>query len=117
MAASLQRSTRHARQRMNARFITRTACPVCTGHEIQTLFSRPYAEPQLRHALELFYARVGKLDYESLEGAEYVVQRCGECGLVFQRDVPNDFLLGLLYEEWISPSLAYTRYHSQVAPL
>lgn len=100
---------------MNPHFITRPSCPGCSGRTTRTIFSRPYAESRLRAALEAFYAEVGHLDYEVLLGADYVLQRCEACSLVFQRDVPDDFLLGRLYEEWISPARAFERFHAHPA--
>jgi SAM-dependent methyltransferase len=101
---------------MNAHFVTRPACPGCDSRAVQLVFSRAYDEPRLRTALCRFYADVGELDYDALLGAGYVVQKCTACGLHFQRDVPDDFLLARLYEEWISPERAYARFHSHVSP-
>jgi SAM-dependent methyltransferase len=101
---------------MNAHFLTRRTCPGCGGPATRTVFSRPYAEPTFRAALEGFYAEVGRLDYSALLGAVYVLQQCRDCGLYFQRDVPDSVLLERLYEEWISPERAHARFHSQVSP-
>lgn len=101
---------------MNPHFITRQACPACCGGNTTAIFSRPYADAALRAALERFYAEVGRLDYEALLGADYVVHACADCGLYFQRDVPDDFLLGQLYEKWISPHRAYERFHARTPP-
>lgn len=32
--------------------------------------------------------------------AEYALLRCEQCGLIYQRDVPNEALMKLLYDEW-----------------
>jgi len=101
---------------MNAHFITRPTCPACGGGNATTIFSRPYADTTLRAALEKFYAEVGGLEYEALLGADYVVHACPGCGLYFQRDVPDDYLLGQLYEKWISPQRAYERFHAHPPP-
>lgn len=102
---------------MNAHFLTRSACPVCEGRSARTLLARPYAESRLRAALENFYRDVGGLDYEALLGAEYILLLCPDCGLAYQRDVPDDLLLGRLYEEWISPEKAFARFHATVSPV
>lgn len=95
---------------MNARFRSRPACPACGAAPAVTLFARPYDEPRLRAALERFYAEVGRIDCAALAGAEFVVQRCPRCTLVFQRDVPDDTLLARLYEEWIDPEKTRRRH-------
>lgn len=99
---------------MNRHFVTRTSCPACGGHEAVSLFRRSYDEPVFRRGLETFYAEVGGLDYAALQGAEYVLRACSSCGLVYQRDIPDDSLLARLYEEWISPEKAFARYHAQL---
>ena len=103
------------RSGMNPHFVTRKTCPGCSSRGLRTIFSRPYAEARLRSALEQFYAEVGRLDYDALLGADYIVQACADCGLHFQRDVPDDFLLAELYEKWISPERAYARFHAHVS--
>lgn len=101
---------------MNPHFVTRHVCPVCHRAQIKTLFARPYADAALRSALERFYAEVGGLDYAALLGADYIVQACTECGLYFQRDVPDDHLLEQLYERWISPQKSFDRFHARTPP-
>lgn len=99
---------------MNPHFITRHSCPGCGCRRTTAVFSRPYGEPALRAALENFYADVGRLDYAALLGADYVVHSCTDCGLHFQRDIPDDFLLARLYEEWISPQRSFERFHAHL---
>jgi SAM-dependent methyltransferase len=101
---------------MNARFVTRHACPACATSRIQRVFARPYADPHLREALTAFYAEVGELDYAALLGAEYALARCHHCGLIFQTEVPDATLLARLYEEWISPARAFARHHGDPPP-
>jgi SAM-dependent methyltransferase len=96
---------------MNRHFVTRGRCPACDHCSTSLLFSREYQEPRLRVALENFYAHVGRLDYNALLGAEFIIQSCQNCGLLFQREVPDNFLLSKLYEEWISPEKARARFH------
>jgi hypothetical protein len=40
-----------------------------------------------------------------LQGAEYILQECGDCGLIFQKQVLNVLLMNKLYEEWIDPKI------------
>ncbi len=101
---------------MISAFSARTACPACGAAAAERLFARPYAEPRLRAALTAFYAQVGALDYSALLDAEYALDRCVDCGLVFQVEAPADPLLARLYEEWISPEKAFTRGHRDLPP-
>jgi hypothetical protein len=101
---------------MNASFHSRRFCPACSAANCGSLCTRPYSEPQLRAALTAFYAQVGGLDYSVLLEGEYAIVRCFDCGLVFQLHVPNDAMLGRLYEEWIDPAQAFARFHRDQPP-
>lgn len=101
---------------MNASFLVRTACPTCDSTAWVPLFTRRYSESRLRAALTAFYAEVGGLDYSVLIGADYTLAHCHDCGLVFQVHVPDETLLGRLYEEWIDPQQAYARFHRNPPP-
>lgn len=88
--------------------MTRTACPACVGERWETWYTCRYLDAPIRDYLQAFYARQGgRVEFEYLEGAEYAIVRCQDCGLVFQRDVPDDWLLSKLYEEWINPVNAF----------
>ncbi len=102
---------------MNKHFRRRLECPACAGSRPRSLLIRRYDEPSLRAALENFYATVGQLDYACLHGATYELQRCEDCHLVYQQFVPDEFILGTLYEEWINPQKAFARYHVTVTPV
>jgi 2-polyprenyl-3-methyl-5-hydroxy-6-metoxy-1,4-benzoquinol methylase len=53
---------------------------------------------------------MGMIEFEYLDGASFILSECNDCGLVFQQETPNDFLMFKLYEEWIDPQLAYQRF-------
>src|ERR1019366_1114632 len=55
---------------------------------------------------EKFYAPQGEIEFKYLEGAVYSLLKCGECDLIFQREIPNDDLMERLYEHWIEPPKA-----------
>jgi SAM-dependent methyltransferase len=58
----------------------------------------------MRDYLVAFYADIGKgVEFEYLQDAHYVLEECRDCGLMYQREVPDLFLLHKLYEEWIDP--------------
>lgn len=88
---------------MNVHFIERTRCPCCLESRFRVLRELPYADPVMRRYLDDFYRDVGGVDHDALAGAVYSVAHCEACGAFFQRDIPDDHLLGKLYEEWIDP--------------
>lgn len=91
-------------------FSARPNCPAC-GASGREIFHRPYSDDLLRISLTNFYGVVGKLDYETLDGATYAVAECTGCRSYFQSQIPSDVLLGRLYEEWIDPEMARIRFH------
>jgi hypothetical protein len=90
----------------HAYFIERTACPCCVSTDIRTIYECGFDVDPIRAYLEAFYEAQGGVEFEYLQGASFVVRQCGQCNLIFQGQIGNDFLLQKLYEEWINPSRA-----------
>jgi len=90
-------------------FVERIACPACGAAEFETIYRCRFLEEPIRSYLETFYSPQGGVEFEYLEGAEYVLEECSHCGLVFQRNILSDELMGKLYEEWIDPAKAFGR--------
>lgn len=42
-----------------------------------------------------------------LEKANYIIEECLKCGLIYQKEILNDFLMEKLYEEWINPQFVF----------
>lgn len=74
--------------------VARDRCPVCASPGAPFLVLR-YDEEPLRSYLERFYA--GALDVGPLEGERYELVDCGDCGLVYQRNAPDERYLEHLY--------------------
>jgi SAM-dependent methyltransferase len=91
----------------NSYFISRNFCPCCGSSNSSTLLSISYNDEALKEYLINFYAPQGYIDLCYLENEEYVLNECLNCKLVFQKYVPNDELMYILYEKWINPDLAY----------
>jgi 2-polyprenyl-3-methyl-5-hydroxy-6-metoxy-1,4-benzoquinol methylase len=51
------------------------------------------------------------VEFKYLNGAAYVLCECNVCGLIFQRDIPNETLMERLYEHWIDPYTALRQHH------
>ena len=64
----------------------------------------------MRTYLEGFYGAPGGVDFTFLEKQDYILVECAECGLVFQREVPDYALLIKLYDEWIDPQWEFEVY-------
>jgi len=76
------------------------------SREIITLRSVPYIKPPIHDHLKRYYASIGKgVEFEYLDGSSYVLGECAECGLIFQKEIPNPELMARLYERWLDPEI------------
>ncbi len=77
------------------KFDTRPCCPVCKHTGAKTLYSIPYAEGHLREFLSKCYPWATDDD---LYNAKYTLLKCEKCSLIYQKEIPNDYLMSKLYE-------------------
>ena len=52
----------------------------------------------------------GSIDYSLIEEATFEAVECGHCSLIYQKYIPDDFLLNQIYEKWIDPVYAKKRH-------
>lgn len=90
----------------NTYFIKRVICPACENNEFKNIYERPYSDPIITDYLKKFYDSQGGVEFDYVTDAEYVLKECRRCNLIFQKYIPNDFLMTKLYEEWIDPKIA-----------
>ena len=88
----------------NKYFNIRNVCPVCFSDESTELVKVPYSQKLIKSYLEWYYHH---FDYSMLEGANYILDQCGLCGLIYQREVPCSFFMEKIYEEWIDPHQSF----------
>jgi 2-polyprenyl-3-methyl-5-hydroxy-6-metoxy-1,4-benzoquinol methylase len=98
---------------MNRYFVKRTSCPACGSTDFKKRFSVGFDDPGIRSYLNTLYDPQGGVEYEYLEGAEFILSECSNCGLVFQEDIANDELMHRLYENWIDPQKVVEAYASR----
>jgi 2-polyprenyl-3-methyl-5-hydroxy-6-metoxy-1,4-benzoquinol methylase len=82
-------------------FVEREHCPVCRSVLFRERVRVAFDESPVREHLQEFYSQQGKVEFEYLAGAEYVLRECQECKLVYQGSIPGDALMERLYEHWI----------------
>lgn len=97
----------------NPNFLIRNRCPACTVYNPKLIYQNPLTESPIRDYLESFYLPQGRIEFEFLEGALYCLSECSVCGLIFQKEVPNDWLTVRLYEHWIDPRKAFIQHQTQ----
>lgn len=88
---------------MNKYFIERQSCPCCDCSINSEIYRASYTEPPISVSLDEFYSPQGCIEFEYLERQEYFVCECNQCGLLYQREIPDDFLMKKLYDKWIDP--------------
>lgn len=98
---------------MNDCFTSRERCPACTAQTNNIIFSSSLTSPPISDYLVAFYAPQGGIDLSSLEGGQHELMECGQCGLIFQRDILSDRLMHRLYEEWIDPIRSLAIYEAE----
>jgi 2-polyprenyl-3-methyl-5-hydroxy-6-metoxy-1,4-benzoquinol methylase len=97
----------------NPWFLRREECPACASSNFRTIYQSQYDKPPIKDYLVDFYSPQGKVEFEYLEGATYVLCECNVCGLIFQRDIPNESLMERLYEHWIDPQKVFSLHQKQ----
>lgn len=80
----------------------RDSCPSCGSLSAESLLRHPYDRSPIRDFLVAHYG--GRAELMRLVGATFEVDRCTDCGLVFQRAVPSGALLSDIYDRWIPAS-------------
>jgi SAM-dependent methyltransferase len=94
----------------NQYFETRSGCPVCTSARARTLLTLDYCQPPLRDYLTAFYGAQGTVEFQYLEEAQYVLEECLDCNLIYQKQIPNDQLMFRLYEKWLDPQRVFEKF-------
>lgn len=97
----------------NRWFERRKECPACTSGGFKTKYQTRYDEPPIKDYLVEFYSPQGAVEFEYLSEATYALCECDVCGLIFQRDIPNEVLMEKLYGHWIDPQKALIRHQKQ----
>ena len=90
-------------------FITRPCCPGCKSISHKTIYSCGFLESPVKEYIESFYSCQGGVEFEYLKGNKFVLRECNDCGLIYQEEIPNEFLMGKLYEEWIDPEIVFNQ--------
>jgi len=94
-------------------FEKRKECPGCSSERFKTVYLSRYDESPVKDYLLGFYLPQGMVEFEYLKDASYRLCECENCGLIFQKDVPNDAFMERLYEHWIDPKKALTRHQKE----
>lgn len=93
-------------------FNYRDKCPTCKSDNFIEVYEKPYCEPPISEYLDSFYSPQGGVEFKYLENANYNLCKCMECSLIFQKEIPNDFLMEKLYEKWLDPKKVFQEHET-----
>jgi SAM-dependent methyltransferase len=85
-------------------FSSREECPVCGSSEYKIIYSCPLTSAPIRGMINTHYRCQGLVNWEYLDGTDYVVCDCSVCKLIYQKNIPNDFMLDQIYNVMIAPA-------------
>lgn len=81
-------------------FVKRDVCPGCTSADSKVVYTCGFLQSPIKEYLESFYFSQGGIDFEYLKDGEFILNECSHCGLIYQKEIPNDILMKELYEKW-----------------
>ncbi len=85
-------------------FLSRERCPVCAFKKYTVLFQGPLAEDPVRSFIYSHYQKQGTVDWSYLVGTDFVLCDCPNCGLIYQKYVPNQIVLDNIYNVMAGPA-------------
>lgn len=90
-------------------FVKRNVCPACKSANCKRIYSCRFTEPPIKEYLQTFYRSVGRIEFEYLYNSKFILTECNLCELIYQEEIPNDFLMKKLYEVWINTDKSFER--------
>ena len=84
---------------MTIELYRRSQCPVCAASDADTVFQQPFADAGLMRFIDGFYHH--RLDMALLANDLYQIDKCRQCGCLFQVFVLNSAGQAALYGEWV----------------
>lgn len=91
-----------------ATHVSRVLCPSCNSKNDRSIFELDYLSETIQSYLKSFY-NLEVLPKDLFEGFKYTLIRCDKCSLVYQKDIPNDDLLSIIYDNWIGSQISYEK--------
>ena len=85
----------------------RSKCPACLSTSLTSLYQEAYRADSIQNYLKRHYE--GRAS-QAADHYTFQLSACHECGLVFQQQVPDDDMLGEIYNGWV-PNTELDREH------
>lgn len=87
--------------------VQRDKCPICGLDHLRSVYKRPYESERMQDYLDLAYD--GRMELSYLQGVEFEIAECVDCGFLFQTSVLTHMGAKRLYDVWIDPTLTERR--------
>ena len=91
-------------------FELRDRCPACNSINFKQIHKSAYKQPPIINYLNEFYGPLEEVDLNCLNDATYSLCLCNDCDLIFQKEIPNDFLMDRFYGHWVDPHKALIKH-------
>lgn len=85
----------------------RSRCPACLSPSLTTIYQEPFRADSIQNYLKRHYE--GRASHAA-DHYHFHLSACAGCGLVFQQQVPDNAMLGEIYNRWV-PSTELEREH------
>lgn len=82
-------------------FIKRDNCPCCESTLHKTIYNCRFLDSPIKDYLIFAYPSINQTEFEYLKGVRFILNECRDCGVIYQKEIPNNFLMNKIYEEWI----------------
>ncbi len=87
------------KSKMKDCFLRRNFCELCQSREYEIIISRNFTDKSVWSFIEDYYkGRVPKCYFEA---EKFEIAVCKRCGFIWQVNILNEFLMKILYDEWI----------------
>lgn len=82
--------------------VERKICPSCYQTNFVEIHETPYSDKGLKEFLSTYYTEAEPLaQAKALQGGMFAILACQDCGLYFQRNVPDDSFSAEIYGNWL----------------
>jgi 2-polyprenyl-3-methyl-5-hydroxy-6-metoxy-1,4-benzoquinol methylase len=85
-------------------WVLRQSCPACGSTRYGELYSCGFSEPPIITYLQNSYGLQTEVKADFLNKAQFILNECQACGLIFQGQILGDHLMKALYEGWTAPN-------------
>ena len=92
---------------MQAGFLRRESCPLCSSVEQRELCDLGYDHPEMAAFIERFYG--GRVTVSQLAAGRFRVVACSQCDFIYQDSMLDDSGMQNLYHDWVDQAASLNK--------